>query len=322
MKSKVSLIKGKSRYDINYDSFKAIEEDIKKSLIGKKRIIIKPNLGEANCQIGATYSEHVRAILDFLKERFSGEIIIAESVGYAGEEGQWYTDDCFRNYGYYDLIKDYGVKLLDLNRDEYEILHLMDLKLEKPKTIRVSRTILDPDNYIISAARLKTHGGTLVTLSYKNIAMGAILKYDKALIHSDGFAGVNLNLLLLSFRLRPDLASIDGYDGMQGYGPWQGEPVNAPGVAIASTDFLAADRIGTEVMGFNFEDAVYLNYIADAGFGEAKLENIEIIGEKLKDCVHKFDFPYIIDEKFKYCGEMKVCKDSKSVITNYNKEAM
>jgi len=44
------------------------------------------------------------------------------------------------------------------------------------------------------------------------------------------------------------LAVIDGHEGMEGNGPSMGTPV-ASKLAIASTDFIAADRVAVECMG-------------------------------------------------------------------------
>jgi len=59
-------------------------------------------------------------------------------------------------------------------------------------------------------------------------------------------------------------------------------------VAIASTDFLAADRVGLEVMGIRFEDVGYLQYCAQAGLGEGNLKKIELLGSSLDECRQKF----------------------------------
>jgi len=295
IKSKVSLIKGANRYDINYSALRAIEKNIADNLKGKKKIIIKPNFVKTDFQLAATHADHIRAILSFFREKFYGKIIICESV-----PPKMNIEDAFKNYGYFDLMKEYDVELMDLNDSEYDVLYLADLKLEKPRPVKVARIILDPANYIVSAARLKTHEGALVTLSFKNIAVGAILQDDKEFIHMDGNAGMNLNLFLLAQRLRPDLASIDGYDGMQGNGPCDGEPIDSR-VALASTDFLAADRVATEVMGFDFNDVVYLNYISKAGWGQSDLKNIEILGEKLSECIVRFDPPPFLDNSCNSC---------------------
>ena len=59
-------------------------------------------------------------------------------------------------------------------------------------------------------------------------------------------------------------------------------------VAIASTDVIAADRVGVECMGIDFANVGYLNYCADAGLGQGDLEKIEIVGSDIKSCIKQF----------------------------------
>jgi len=57
------------------------------------------------------------------------------------------------------------------------------------------------------------------------------------------------------------LAVIDGHEGMEGNGPVMGTPV-ASKLAIASTDFIAADRVAVECMGVDPNWVGYLRYCA------------------------------------------------------------
>jgi len=42
------------------------------------------------------------------------------------------------------------------------------------------------------------------------------------------------------------------------------------------------DRVGTEIMGADFDSIRYLNYLWDWGFGEADLNRTQIIGNKIE----------------------------------------
>ena len=170
----------------------------------------------------------------------------------------------------------------------------------------MSKLLLDPNNFIISAAKLKTHMLVGVTLSLKNIVVGAPIKdpgvgtpkrparggkSDKPIVHGGGPHGINYNLFTLASRLHPHLAVIDGYEGMEGQGPASGTPV-AHKVCVASLDWLAADRVGTELMGVDFSKIGYLTYCAQAGnMGQADLSQIEILGPALKDHIKPYQLP-------------------------------
>jgi hypothetical protein len=75
---------------------------------------------------------------------------------------------------------------------------------------------------------------------------------------------------------------------MQGDGPVSGYGVPAQKVAIASLDWLAADRVALELMGSNnyrlLNSMPYpacLNYCWQAGLGEWDLGKIQVLGESL-----------------------------------------
>ncbi len=214
--------------------------------------------------------------------------VIAESA--AGRE----TQAGFDNFGYTLLAKKYGVKLLDLDEQGQQMVHVIDESDFHPRAVRMSKLLLDPGTFIISAAMFKTHDRVVATLSLKNIILGAALKdakvaggsdkpgrkSDKPIVHGGGFRGINYNLFALADRLHPHLAVIDGYEGMEGNGPVAGKPV-AHRVCVVSPDWLAADRVAVELMGIDFKNVGYLNYCALAGMGEADLNKIEVHGDPI-----------------------------------------
>jgi len=59
-------------------------------------------------------------------------------------------------------------------------------------------------------------------------------------------------------------------------------------VALASLDALAADTIGTKVMGFAPQRVGYLSAIARAGMGQGDIEKINILGTELNQCLYHF----------------------------------
>jgi uncharacterized protein (DUF362 family) len=215
--------------------------------------------------------------------------VIAESAA-AGP-----TFDGFKNFGYFRMVEKYQVKLADLDQERYDIIHVFDEKDFRPHPVRMSNMLLSPDSYVVSVARMKTHDRVLATLSLKNIVFGAPIKdagfaygpnrkqgtkIDKPIVHGSGFRGINYNLFALARQLHPDFSVIDGFEGMEGNGPNNGTPVDHR-VCVASTDWLAADRVGIELMGIDFEKVGYLNYCARADLGTADLSRIEIVGEPI-----------------------------------------
>ncbi len=289
--ARVSLVKGNDRRGIVHQSLKLIEDEILAS-IGNKKIMIKPNVVTPINPLGSLHVDAVRAILDFLTPHYKSQIIIGEAATINTMEG-------YKNYGYFALEKEYNVKLVDLNLTPYEYRYVIN-KDNKPIPIRVVSKYLEPDLYLISAARMKTHNIVLVTLSLKNILLGAPLndykKNDKSLMHTNPNTTANdichFNMFHIAQEIFPDLAVIDGFEAMEGKGPAWGTPFDAR-LAIASRDAVAADTLATKVMGFNPQKINYLSAMNEAGMGQGDLEKITVLGTPLDQCLYHFK----VDEK-------------------------
>lgn len=281
----VSLFKGENRYDLVLRSLKAIEDEVLASIRGK-RILLKPNIVLSKCELCCTHPEAVRAVLDFLSPHVKDRIII-------GESGNQNTEEGFRNYGYYKFEKQYNVKVVDLNHDSFQYRYCLGVE-NKPQPIRIISSFLDKDTYLISLARMKTHNYVLVTLSLKNILLAAPLndykQNDKAFMHMAPAAVNDLchyNMFHLAQDVWPDLAVIDGYEGMEGNGPAWGSPIMSK-VALASLDPLAADTVATKIMGFDPKRVNYLTAMAGAGMGQGDLGKIKLLGTPIDQCLTKY----------------------------------
>ncbi len=110
------------------------------------------------------------------------------------------------------------------------------------------------------------------------------------MLHGSGYHAVNYNMAMLARILHPALAVIDGYEGMEGNGPTFGTTISHR-VCVAGQDWLAADRVGIELMGIDFSRIGYLNHCWQMGLGNAELSSIEIVGENLKDHIIKYRLP-------------------------------
>jgi uncharacterized protein (DUF362 family) len=302
--SQVALTSGTDRADLTFRALQPFQKEIA-AAIGNKRVIIKPNNVSIDQPLAASNAAQLEGILEFLKSIGRKDVAIAESAA-AGP-----TFDGFANFGYNAVAGKYGAKLVDLDQDEIELLYACDEKDFHPRAIRMARSLLDPNNFVISAAKFKTHDRVVATLSLKNIVVGAPVKdagfrwgpggksgakNDKPLTHGSGFRAINYNLFALAFRLHPHLAVIDGYEGMEGNGPVGGTPVNHR-VAVASLDWLAADRVAAELMGIDFTKIGYLNYCGRAGMGATELNSIKVVGEKIADHIRPYKLSDNIDKQ-------------------------
>ena len=290
--SKVALSTGADRADVAFKALQPFAKEIAQA-VGKKKIILKPNNVSTKIQLSATYAETLEGTLEFFKSiKKLDQVVVAESAADGPAVGG------FENYGYMKVFDKYKVKWYDLDELPSEIHYIVSEKDMKPRAVRFSSLLMDPDSYLVSVARMKTHDRVFGTLSLKNIVFGAPVKdYGnprqqrptnyKPILHGDGFKGINYNLFTMAKKLHPHLALIDGFTGMEGNGPTQGTPVDHR-VCVASTDWLAADRVGYELMGIDYSIVAYLNYCAESGMGQGDLSKIEVIGERIADHKKKY----------------------------------
>jgi uncharacterized protein (DUF362 family) len=306
----VALVRGENRRKNITAALEGIVDQVRLDTV--PRVLVKPNFVSVNRQLAATHVDAIRAVLDFVRARYDGTIVVAEGAAMSP------TWEGFRNYGYESLVEEYGVKLVDLNMDDTVPARIYDHHLH-PLTVCLARTVVETD-YRISVGLPKTHDTVIVTLSIKNMVMGSLVN-PQAVRHSggtpglaqrlaglapkwmwqsglaewakgtflgrrggsskmamhQGFPGINLNLALVAPRVWPHLAVVDGWQGMEGDGPGNGDPVDWR-VALASTDPLAVDVLTTHLMGFDPERVGYLHYCRRLGLGVGEIGQIEVVG--------------------------------------------
>ena len=281
-RSVVSLVQGEDRRKNVYNALLAIDDQVRPALRRKKYVLLKPNTVAVNNQLGCTHAEALRGILDYLGPRLKGPVVIADS----SKDTTW---DAYENFGYNRVIEEYRgmkIRLIDFNEEGYVVHEIVDRDLHLLQ-VRLAERLFDTDAFILGSAILKAHDNVVATLSVKNLVMSAPLHnsrketakwHDKAKYHQ-GYRQIQMNLALTAKRMRPFWGAtvIDGFEGMEGEGPLRGTPVPSR-VAIASADFVAADRIGVEVMGVNPDWVGYLKYCCDAGLGQYDRAKIDLRG--------------------------------------------
>jgi uncharacterized protein (DUF362 family) len=308
--SVVSVANGASRRQNIQEALAAIEDQIMPVLKTKKHVVIKPNIVSTSNQLASTHVDALHGILDFLGPRFKGPVVIAEAS--AG-----YTTEGYDHFGYSGVISEHkplGVSLVDLNEEGKYLTHSIlngDLHLAP---VRLAARLLDPEAFVICSAILKTHNTVVATLSIKNMALGAPLHSsrkerpdwsDKRVYHG-GVRQTHVDIAMTAQRLQPCWGAtvLDGWEGMEGNGPGSGTPVHSR-IAIASTDYVAADRVGVQVMGLNPEWVGYLGFCAQAGLGQGDLARIDIRGAKLAEVTRKYRMHDDLERELRWMGPLK-----------------
>ncbi len=310
-RSTVSLVQGEDRRKNVYDALTAIDKQVLPLLRRKKRVLIKVNAVNVRNQLSCTHVDGLRAILDYLAPRYKGPVTIADS-------SQGVTSTAFENFQYAKVIGEYkslAISLVDFDAEAKFVtapLVSRDLHLVP---VRLAARMLDPEAFIICSTRLKAHDVVVATLSVKNMAVGAPIKNppgaasrwsDKRLFHV-GPHLANYNILLTAQVLHPywGVAVIDGYEGMEGNGPMAGTPVPSK-VAIASTDFVAADRVGVGCMGLDPNWVGYLQYCGQVGLGNYDLAKIDLLGPAISTVQRKYTLHKDVENQLRWLAPAKL----------------
>ncbi|RDY25659.1 DUF362 domain-containing protein [Romboutsia weinsteinii] len=255
---------------------------IEKIISKGDRVIITPNwVNDKGPKSGAVVGpKTLKKLIEYVKSKEPSRVYIATGSG-GGK-----TTDIMEKVGYKKIIKEEEVEFIDLNYGPYVNLELNHHII---KSTPINKIINEAD-VIISFTQLKQHEEATVTASIKNIAMGwppaEIHGYPKKNtgIHEDlhGFIRSFANVVPI------DLAIVSCDKAMIGTGPSNGKAVDTPGLIIASTDPVAADAIGSRLLGFLPQAVCYLYGLYNDGVGEVRPENMEIKGIELREAEEIF----------------------------------
>jgi len=177
MKPKVSLIKGDDRYANISQALAQISDNV--VFEGVQRVVIKPNLVSLR-QLSATHIDALRAVLDFVRARHTGSVVIAEGAALDN------TFDSFEHFGFEALRDRYGLGFVDLNADDVVPVQVYRRHFQ-PTTLHLARTVVESD-LRISVGAPKTHDAAIVTCSIKNMVMGTLVNRTIA-VRNDGIEG-------------------------------------------------------------------------------------------------------------------------------------
>jgi len=304
--ARLALTHGDSRADNVYQALKRIEPEVRQALASKKRILIKPNMVVVHRQLCATHAECMEGILEFFSGLTKNEIAVAETPA----NGPAMTG--YDNYGYLRLKDKYNVKFLELDEQPFEFDYLTNERY-RPQRVRFSTFLTEPDVFLVSTAPMKTHDRAIVTLGLKNIVVGSLLKdpgftwgpdskgtSDKHIVHGgNDNQGIHFNMFRLARRVTPHLSVLDGFEAMEGDGPVNGTPVDHK-VAVASTDWLAADTSAARLMGFDHTKIGYMVFAQQAGMGQASAEQIEVLGPAVAELARQYKPHQKVQEQYKW----------------------
>jgi len=269
---KVAVVKGKRGQE---PVFKALDlVDFKSAIAGFHTALIKVNfICEKTWDTGATTDPIVaEAIWKKLNEQGLKAYVVESDATITS------ADKAFLRSGMKEMCDRNGIEFINLR-------HVKDkIKLQVPdgaalRNIKLPRIVTE--SAVISAAKLKTHAATTVTLGMKNM-FGLLPDKFKGKYHAMGISNVVVDINAV---VKPVLTVVDGFIGMEGNGPVDGDPVKMD-LIVAGKDVVAVDATCSRVMGFDPHKIKHINRAHERGLGE--IDDVEVVGEPLENVMRRF----------------------------------
>ena len=249
------------------------------SFLPGQRVTIKPNWHGGN---GYTSPAVVVAMARYVRERGTAEIVVGDGpfYGKSSEENAAYVDAM----GVREPLAEMGARVVNFHDEPYALRR--DLSPDLPAEMGISRHATDCDA-LVNLPLMKTHFGTLVTFGIKNLK-GCIRPEDKAAFHK---MELHAALVALNCVLRPAVHVMDATTAYEGLGPGGATPVEL-GLVLCSDNVVALDSVAVSLMGLEPRACKLVAMAAQAGLGPARLEAIEVRGERLEDHRRAFELPF------------------------------
>jgi len=177
---------------------------------------------------------------------------------------------CYTNSGIEKAAKDAGAKIVSGNSESY----YQAVNIEKGKRLKdttIHELILESDVFI-NVPILKSHGGTGLTISMKNL-MGVV--WDRKFWHRN-----DLHQCIADYATyrKPDLNIVDAYNVMKKNGPRGVSEADVVSLKsqIISTDMVAADAAAAKIFGKVPSEIDYIRIADEMNVGKMDLSKLNI----------------------------------------------
>ena len=265
--SRVSIVEGEEPEDMVSEAIDLLG-GIDKFIRFGDVVFIKPNVcgGVVGKRGSYTSPEVISALIELIKKK-SSRIIVGEA-----DSEMYDADRMLSETGIRRAAEDCGAEVVNLSKGEMVKKVVPGAHLLKE--FKISKAVAEADK-IISVPVAKAHCLTDVTLSLKCM-FGALPEKHKAKYHK---LGINMVISDLVKAFPPHLSVVDATVGMEGEGPFKGNPI-ALNLIICGDNAVAADSVTASILGYKPAKIEHLALAAKSGLGPIKLEEIDIKGEK------------------------------------------
>ncbi len=287
MKEKVSIEKSKELKDIS--SLKASLEKLIfpfggiENIVGQNQVVLlKPNLvSAARFTSGAITNPYlVKALAELILEQTPQRLIIADGSSVGTDTQRVFSQTAYLKV-FQEMLNRGNAEFVDFKKGEFVRKKVPGGKVVKKLRVPV---ILRSVDTLINLPVLKTHDSLPITLGVKNMK-GIIHENMKKKFHHVGLAQAIVDLHKL---VSPDFTIYDGTVAMEGLGPVHGDPVNL-GLLLAAEDVIAGDLVAASIMGFDKQELEFLKLAEEQEMGTADWEDIEVVGENLRQVTRPFE---------------------------------
>jgi uncharacterized protein (DUF362 family)/Pyruvate/2-oxoacid:ferredoxin oxidoreductase delta subunit len=261
---------------------------IKQKVKSKARVLVKVNLLRGNSPEEAitTHPSVVEAIVRYL-QGMGCSVIIGDSPGSALNFNEKLLHAVYKITGMLDVAQNTGC---ELNYD-CSVIEVVNKAAKIAPNMQIIKVINDVD-FVVSAAKLKTHAMMTYTGAVKNL-FGVIpgrtkIDYHLKMNNTDNFAAL---LVDICEYVKPLFSVIDAVEGMEGDGPAAGDK-RYVGLVIASENPYALDLAALQIIGISPMDVPIMREVKRRNIFSGNLENIKVEGVQLQEIkLNPFKYP-------------------------------
>ena len=261
---------------------------IKEKITAKPRVLVKVNLLRGSSPEAAitTHPSVVEAIVRYL-QAMGCLVIIGDRPGSVLSFNEKLLRSVYQITGMVDVAKNTGC---ELNYD-CSVIEVVNKAGKIVPNMHIIKVINDVD-FVVSAAKLKTHAMMTFTGAVKNL-FGIIpgrtkIDYHLKMNNTDNFAAL---LVDICEYVKPVFSVIDAVDGMEGDGPAAGDKRHV-GLVLASESPYAIDLAAIQIIGMNPLDVPIMCEAKRRNVFSGNLADIEVKGVQLSEIKLKsFKYP-------------------------------
>lgn len=265
----VSLVRTQDAYEGVRRALELLDSGL---AIHGARVLVKPNLASPfgpDETPTITHPDVIGGVIRYFKDRGARQVLV-------GDDPVWGLTArfCYEKSGVGDVVTREGGELVYFDEGKRIKKAVPHGRIFESVSLPA---VLDEVDLLVNVPKMKTSIMTLVTLAIKNL-FGLIPFSERKLFHR----GVDLayGLIDIAKVARPHLNLIDGIVAMEGMGAHSGTAYPL-GLLIASQDMVAADIVGTRVMGFDPLEPITTQLALKDRLGVEHPDRIAVLGEPL-----------------------------------------